>query len=195
MAATRLPPAVLAGHVMLAGGGLLVWIGYLILDSDRLAWTAVAALGLAATLGLVMAVRWLGVYRGRTSSHQSSPARAASAPGQRGEPERPGCGARAGRRSRPARAQLPAAGRHRARRLRCRDDHAGAAHCARRRRQLIASVRSPAPIMLPAPPQARGPSRAPAARLASPAARRAGRCRRRSRSPAAAARRCSCSPW
>jgi manganese efflux pump family protein len=63
VAATRLPPAVLASHVMLAGGGLLVWAGYLILDSDRLAWTAVAALGLAATLGLVMAVRWLGVYR------------------------------------------------------------------------------------------------------------------------------------
>lgn len=63
VAATRLPPAVLAGHVMLAGGGLLVWIGYLILDSDRLAWTAVAALGLAATLGIVMAVRWVGVYR------------------------------------------------------------------------------------------------------------------------------------
>jgi hypothetical protein len=49
--------------VTLAGGGLLVWIGYLILDSDRLAWTAAAALGLAATLGLVMAVRWVGVYR------------------------------------------------------------------------------------------------------------------------------------
>ena len=63
VAATRLPPAVLASHVTLAGGGLVVWAGYLILDSDRLAWTAVAALGLAATLGLVMAVRWVGVYR------------------------------------------------------------------------------------------------------------------------------------
>jgi manganese efflux pump family protein len=61
--ATRLPPAVLAGHVTLAGGGLLVWAGYLILDSDRLAWIAVAALALAATLGTVMAVRWVGVYR------------------------------------------------------------------------------------------------------------------------------------
>jgi hypothetical protein len=63
VAATRLPPAVLTGHVMLAGGGLLVWVGYLILDTDQLAWTAVAALGLAATLGTVMAVRWVGVYR------------------------------------------------------------------------------------------------------------------------------------
>jgi len=63
VAATRLPPPVLAGHVVLAGGGLLVWIAYLVFDSSRLAWTAVAALALAATLGSVMAVRWLGVYR------------------------------------------------------------------------------------------------------------------------------------
>jgi hypothetical protein len=71
VAATRLPPAVLAGHVMLAGGGLLVWAGYLLLDSDRLAWTSVAALGLAATLGLVMAVRWVGVYRAGRASERA----------------------------------------------------------------------------------------------------------------------------
>jgi hypothetical protein len=71
VAATRLPPAVLAGHVLLAGGGLLVWIGYLIFDSDRLAWVSVAALVLAATLGLVMAVRWIGVYRaGRAAARE-----------------------------------------------------------------------------------------------------------------------------
>jgi hypothetical protein len=75
VAATRLPPAVLASHVMLAGGGLLVWIGYLILDADQLAWTAVAALALAATLGLVMAVRWFGVYRaGREAARPRGPA-------------------------------------------------------------------------------------------------------------------------
>ncbi len=63
VAATRLPPAVLTTHVLLAGGGLLVWIGYLIYDEDRLAWTAVAAVLLAATLGVIMAIRWIGVYR------------------------------------------------------------------------------------------------------------------------------------
>jgi len=61
--ATRLPPVVLASHVFFAGGGLVVWAGYLIFDEDRLAWTAVAALGLAATLGLTMAIRWIAVYR------------------------------------------------------------------------------------------------------------------------------------
>jgi hypothetical protein len=63
VAATRLPPAVLASHVTLAFGGLLIWIGYLIFDSDRLATTALAALALAVTLGVGMAVRWFGVYR------------------------------------------------------------------------------------------------------------------------------------
>ncbi|MGO8956582.1 MAG: hypothetical protein ACLQFR_04310 [Streptosporangiaceae bacterium] len=63
VAETRLPPVVLTCHVLLAGGGLLVWAGYLIFDEDRLAWTAVVALCLAATLGIVMAVRWVGVYR------------------------------------------------------------------------------------------------------------------------------------
>jgi hypothetical protein len=63
VAATRLPPAVLATHVLLALGGLAAWIGYLILDQDRLAWTAVGAVLLAATLGTTMALRWLSVHR------------------------------------------------------------------------------------------------------------------------------------
>src|SRR5215469_5083602 len=62
-AATRLPPVVLVSHVTLAGGGLLVWIAYLVYDSYKLAWTAVLALVLAATLGATMAIRWVGVYR------------------------------------------------------------------------------------------------------------------------------------
>jgi hypothetical protein len=79
-AATRLPPAVLAGHVMAAGGGLAVWIGYLIYDSDQLAWTAVAALVLAATLGLIMAVRWIGVYRAGRSAVRARQAMLAAHP-------------------------------------------------------------------------------------------------------------------
>ena len=63
-AATRLPPLVLAGHVLLAVGGLIVWAAYLFFDDDDLTWIAVAALGMAAALGLFMAYRWVGVYRG-----------------------------------------------------------------------------------------------------------------------------------
>ncbi len=66
--ATRLPVPVISGHVLLAGGGLIVWIAYLVGDDDQLAWLAVAALGVAASLGLVMAIRWLGVYRAKRAA-------------------------------------------------------------------------------------------------------------------------------
>jgi hypothetical protein len=62
-AATRLPPPVVAGHVTMAAGGMLLWIAYLLMDKERLAWLAAAAIVVAATLGFVMAIRWIGVYR------------------------------------------------------------------------------------------------------------------------------------
>jgi hypothetical protein len=62
-AATRLPVPVISAHALLAMIGLVVWIGYLVADSDRLAWTAVAILLTGTTLGLIMAVRWISVYR------------------------------------------------------------------------------------------------------------------------------------
>ncbi len=72
VAQTRLPPLVLASHVLLAGGGLLVWASYLVFDQERLAWTAVAAICLAAMLGTFMAIRWLGVYRATRSSRATT---------------------------------------------------------------------------------------------------------------------------
>jgi manganese efflux pump family protein len=62
-AATRLPPLVLASHVLFAVGGLVVWAAYLFFDDDDLTWVAVAALVMAAILGAFMASRWIGVYR------------------------------------------------------------------------------------------------------------------------------------
>jgi hypothetical protein len=62
-AATRLPVPVISGHALLALGGLVLWIGYLLLDEKRLAWAAVVVLGAVAVLGLVMAARWVRVYR------------------------------------------------------------------------------------------------------------------------------------
>jgi hypothetical protein len=61
--ATRLPIPVIAGHVLMAAGGLVVWVFFLIYRNHKLAWAAVVALGLAATLGTVMAIRWIAVYR------------------------------------------------------------------------------------------------------------------------------------
>jgi hypothetical protein len=62
-AATRLPVPVISAHVLLGMGGLMLWISYLVLNEERLAWATVAALGAVAVLGLIMAARWLRVYR------------------------------------------------------------------------------------------------------------------------------------
>ena len=41
----------------------MLWISYLLLDQKRLAWATVGALGAVAVLGLIMAARWIRVYR------------------------------------------------------------------------------------------------------------------------------------
>jgi hypothetical protein len=68
VAATRLPPPVLAAHVSLAGGGLVLWIYYLFYDNDDLGWISAGAVCAAAVLGVVMANRWLSVYRAKRAS-------------------------------------------------------------------------------------------------------------------------------
>ena len=62
-AATRLPVPVISTHALLGLGGLMLWIGYLLEDQEQLAWATVAALGTVASLGLIMAARWVRVYR------------------------------------------------------------------------------------------------------------------------------------
>src|SRR5215469_16035737 len=62
-AATRLPVPVISAHALLGMGGLVLWIDYLLVDQERLAWATLADLGTVALLGLVMATRWIGVYR------------------------------------------------------------------------------------------------------------------------------------
>jgi hypothetical protein len=62
-AATRLPVPVISTHALLGMSGLVLWILYLVVDDERLAWVTVAALGAVALLGLIMAVRWISVYR------------------------------------------------------------------------------------------------------------------------------------
>lgn len=62
-AASRLPRTVITGHVLLAVGGLVVWIIYLIADRDMLAWDVLATLGVVALLGLTMLGRWIVVRR------------------------------------------------------------------------------------------------------------------------------------
>jgi hypothetical protein len=61
--ATRLPVPVISTHALLAIIGMGLWGYYLFSNSTRLAWAAVAVLAAVATLGLIMAARWVVVYR------------------------------------------------------------------------------------------------------------------------------------
>jgi hypothetical protein len=63
-AATRLPVPVISAHAVLGIGGLMLWIAYLLVDQERLAWAALLTLAAVAILGLIMAARWIRVYRG-----------------------------------------------------------------------------------------------------------------------------------
>jgi hypothetical protein len=94
-ARTRLPPTVLASHVTLAVGGLVVWVAYLVNNSTSLVLISVLALLLAATLGTVMAVRWVKVYRETRALRLAAAEAASAAPDTAGEPGLDGA-ARAG---------------------------------------------------------------------------------------------------
>jgi hypothetical protein len=81
-AATRLPVPVISAHALLGAGGLMVWGFYLVTDSDPLAYTTVAALGIVVVLGVVMAARWVTVYR-TYAAPKSSPMRVIAVPPER----------------------------------------------------------------------------------------------------------------
>ncbi|MGH3165756.1 MAG: hypothetical protein ACRDN0_07655, partial [Trebonia sp.] len=46
---------------------------YVLTDAQRLEWATVADLGIVAVLGLVMAARWVGVYRAYSAPDSSLP--------------------------------------------------------------------------------------------------------------------------
>lgn len=69
----RLPPPyfpapLVFAHLLMAAGGLVVWIGYLITDSAVLAWTALFVLLPVAVFGFSMFGRWLGSRRLRVAA-------------------------------------------------------------------------------------------------------------------------------
>jgi hypothetical protein len=82
-AATRLPVPVISAHALLAVAGLVVWVAYLITDIPRLAWAAAIILAVVATLGVIMAARWVKVYR-----VHGSPSRHGARQAMAGPPER-----------------------------------------------------------------------------------------------------------
>ena len=60
---TRLAPGLMFGHFALAAIGLVIWIVYLITETDVLAWIAVGLLVIVALLGFTMFGRWLSSRR------------------------------------------------------------------------------------------------------------------------------------
>ena len=84
-ARTRLPVPVVSAHALLGASGLELWISYLLYNDERLAWAAAAALGAVAVLGLIMAARWIRVYRAVPAPGPSL-TRTATAPAERSFP-------------------------------------------------------------------------------------------------------------
>ena len=77
-APSQLPIPVIFGHLALAVTGLCVWVAYLVLDKETLAWAAFGLLAIVTLLGITMFARWIPVYR--------EPAPPAHAPLLAGEP-------------------------------------------------------------------------------------------------------------
>ncbi|OQS15652.1 hypothetical protein B0T36_06540 [Nocardia donostiensis] len=71
---SHLPAPVLFGHFLLAAVGLIIWIVYLVVGNDALAWVAFVLLVPVALLGFAMLRRWLPVYRARTTTATPEPA-------------------------------------------------------------------------------------------------------------------------
>ena len=62
--ATRLPAPVVFTHFLAAAAGLVLWIVYLAVDADALAWAAFALLVVIALAGFYLVARWMPVYQG-----------------------------------------------------------------------------------------------------------------------------------
>jgi hypothetical protein len=77
------PPLILS-HFALAATGLVIWIIYLITDSDALGWIALAALGVVALLGFGMfsVWYWQRQQRGVGAAGTEPPTVGASAAGE-----------------------------------------------------------------------------------------------------------------
>jgi hypothetical protein len=58
-AGNRIRPPLIFSHFALAAGGLVLWIIYVVADTDALAWIAFAALLVVAALGFTMLGIWL----------------------------------------------------------------------------------------------------------------------------------------
>ncbi|MHB8469119.1 MAG: hypothetical protein ACYDCH_05110 [Gaiellaceae bacterium] len=67
-AGNRIRPPLIISHFLLAAGGLVLWIVYLVDGKKALAWVAFAALLVVALLGFTMFAIWLRRRQGRVAT-------------------------------------------------------------------------------------------------------------------------------
>jgi hypothetical protein len=79
-AASRLPGLTVTSHLLLALGGLAIWVAHLVTGSQALAWWASALLVVVAALGVTMLARWIPVYRAPIPAVQVPGVQAPAAP-------------------------------------------------------------------------------------------------------------------
>jgi manganese efflux pump family protein len=82
----KIRPPLIMSHFLLAATGLVLWIIYVVTDSDALAWIAFVLLAIVAALGLTMFAVWLRQRQGAAPAAGGPPAGRATAAGPRGEP-------------------------------------------------------------------------------------------------------------
>jgi len=82
---SNFPPALIFGHFALAAGGLVVWIIYVITDTEALTWIAFVLLLPVALLGFTMLSRWSPMRR--TSMRAATGASGTSAVSEQAPPE------------------------------------------------------------------------------------------------------------
>jgi hypothetical protein len=76
----RLNGLTVTSHLLLALGGLAIWVAHLVTGSQALAWWASALLVAVAGLGVTMLARWIPVYRAPVPAVQLSPAAISAVP-------------------------------------------------------------------------------------------------------------------
>jgi hypothetical protein len=69
---SRLSPAQVFGHFLLAAVGLVLWIVYVASDSDGVTWPAFAIVVVVALIGFTMFFRWLPQVRAQHSASGTS---------------------------------------------------------------------------------------------------------------------------
>jgi hypothetical protein len=72
-AGNRIRPPLILSHFLLAAGGLVVWIIYLVADKDALTWIAFAILAVVALLGWTMFAIWLRRRQGAAGTEIAAP--------------------------------------------------------------------------------------------------------------------------